>query len=339
MTEKTSQNDLCRVALTLGDPAGIGPEICMRILQQRPLASNIALTVIGSAAVLRWIQDQLDTSIELKTCKKPANIPGTYCVMDRDNVSTKVCRRPAPTREGGSASLDYITTGVKQIQAGRADVLVTSPINKKAIDAAGSPFPGHTEMLGAMTDVPDPVMMLMNSQLKVTFATKHVALKNVPDQLSRETIQHTATTMADSLTSDFAIGQPRVGICALNPHSGDQGRFGNEEAELIQPAITEARASGYTIDGPYPSDTLFARALNDEFDGIVAMYHDQGMIPIKLMGFKAVVNVTLGLPFVRTSPGHGTAYDIAGTGTADPASTLQAIRTGVRMYRAGLAVT
>ncbi len=334
MSESIPDTTPCRIVLTMGDPAGIGPELCVRLMDHNPFSSDIAVTVVGSAAVLRWIEKRLDFSAAFDIRDKPTRTPGQIALIDCGNATPEICEPPAPTRVGGQASLTYIHRAVEEIQADRADVLVTSPINKKAISAAGSRFPGHTEMLGEMSNTPDPVMMLLNDQLRVTFATKHVAVNRVASQLRALTIQHTAESMAESLNSDFHIETPRIGVCALNPHAGDGGRFGDEEEKIIRPAIEHARASGHAVDGPYPSDTLFVKALNGEFDGIVAMYHDQGMIPIKLSGVGGVVNATLGLPFVRTSPGHGTAYDIAGTGVADPSATISAVQTAVRMYRA-----
>ncbi|MFW6457252.1 MAG: 4-hydroxythreonine-4-phosphate dehydrogenase PdxA [Planctomycetota bacterium] len=334
MTTEKEKTPVCRVILTMGDPAGVGPELCMKALQHVSSLPNVALTVVGSARILRWIGDQIGASLELDVQHQPATEPNTRVIIDYNNISPDVCVPPVPSPEGGRESLNYIRRGITEIQNGRADVLVTSPINKEAIAAAGSSYPGHTEMLGEITGTAHPVMLLLNDSLKVTFVTKHIAVNDISSNLNANDITHTATALGRCLTHDFGVESPRIGVCALNPHAGDGGRFGDEERHIIKPAVEETRQSGLQVDGPYPSDTLFVKAINGEFDGVVAMYHDQGMIPIKLSGLDHVVNTTLGLPFVRTSPGHGTAYDIAGKGVADPSSTFSAIRTATTMHRA-----
>jgi 4-hydroxythreonine-4-phosphate dehydrogenase len=188
-------------------------------------------------------------------------------------------------------------------------------------------------MLGELTATERPVMLLINGELRVAFATTHLALNHVCCALTTELIVHTGSTLGDALGRYFGVSAPQIAVCAVNPHSGDGGRFGDEEQRIIQPAVERIRERGLDARGPFPSDTLFSRAVDGRFDGVLAMYHDQGMIPIKMRGLGEVVNVTLGLPIIRTSPGHGTAYDIAGTGSADPASTLAALKTATAMVR------
>lgn len=318
----------------MGDPIGIGPEVCVKILSQGLIACDVALTVIGSLPLLRHTADRMGLSAPLEPVDVPLSEPGRCGVLDLDNFSPDhLPEDPGPTARSGQASVECIEWAVREILDGRADAMITSPISKKAIGLAGSPHPGHTEMLGDLTDTPHPVMLLTNGPLRVAFATTHLPLSDISRALSTEVIAHTGVTLGEALRRYFGVGEPHVVLCALNPHSGDGGRFGDEEERLIQPAIAEIRRQGVDASGPFPSDTLFARVAKGDFDGVVAMYHDQGMIPIKLSGLGVVVNATLDLPIIRTSPGHGTAYDIAGSGNADPASTRAAIRTAARMVR------
>jgi 4-hydroxythreonine-4-phosphate dehydrogenase len=293
-----------RVLITMGDPGGVGPELCARLLSGLPPAPDVGLAVVGARSVLGPVQGE---------------------VIDLDNVPPEARGVHAPTAAGGRASIEYIEWAVREAMAGRADAVVTCPISKEAIGAAGSPHAGHTEMLGALTGSARPVMLLVRGSLRVAFVTTHAALRDVPERLTSDGIVLTASTLAGALRTDFGVADPRLAVCALNPHAGDGGRFGDEEARIIRPAVETLRQEGIEASGPHPSDTLFERALAGAWDGVIAMYHDQGMIPIKLGGLGEVVNVTLGLPIVRTSPGHGTAYDIAGTGAADAASLLAAV--------------
>ena len=333
MNSRPSPSPPTCLALTMGDPSGIGPEICVKVLNNLPISEDVALTIVGDMSVLCATADKLNESTDWSCTDAVLDEPGKAAVLDLDNVQDELPAVPQPTADGGRASLDYIERAVREIQREEADGLVTSPISKEAIGAAGSHFPGHTEMLGALTDVERPVMLLQNESLRVAFATTHVAIRDVADQLSTELITHTGVALANSLRCDFGYADPVIALCALNPHSGDGGRFGDEESRVIDPAAQHISQQGFRVEGPLPSDTLYVRAINDEFDGVVAMYHDQGMIPIKLSGVGNVVNITLGLPFVRTSPGHGTAYDIAGQGKADVSSTAAAIRTAEAMVR------
>lgn len=303
---------MIRVALSMGDPCGIGPELCAKALSSARLPKDVSLVVIGDRRVLGDVDGE---------------------VMDLANIPADAELPHRATTLGGRASLDYIEAGVRETLSGQARALVTCPISKEAIGAAGSPYPGHTEMLGALTGVDRPVMVLVSGELRVAFATTHEALRDVPGLLTSEAISHAGIVLSSALRDEFGVDEPRVAVCALNPHAGDGGRFGDEEARLLDPAVAIMLEAGVSASGPYPSDTLFARARDGEFDGIVALYHDQGMIPIKLSGLGEVVNVTLALPIIRTSPGHGTAYDIAGMGVADESSLMAAIELAAQMAR------
>jgi len=312
-----------RVAISMGDPCGIGPEVCLKALAGGGVPADVEPLVVGSRRVLDSTARQLGLPV----------LPGE-AVLDVDNFPPELLAERRPTAAGGRASLDYIRRATAETMEGRADALVTCPISKEAIGAAGSPHPGHTEMLGALTGADGPVMVLLRGRLRVAFATTHMALRDVPRALTVGTIVRVGSVFAQGLRRYFAVPRPRVAVCALNPHSGDGGRFGDEEARIIEPAVSQLRDAGHDVAGPLPSDTLFAAALAGRFDGVSALYHDQGMIPIKIAGVGGAVNVTLGLPIIRTSPGHGTAYDIAGKGIADEASTVEAIRTAAAMARA-----
>jgi len=318
-----------RLALTMGDPLGIGPEIAVKASCAAPLPEGVHLTVVGSGAVLRKEAEALGVDPDL--------LGERAVLVDLDNFPIQELSHRRPTAAGGRASVEYVEEAVRLVRAGEADALVTGPISKEAIAAGGSAFPGHTEMLAALTDAPRVLMVLAGSGLRVALLTRHVALRDVPALLKAEEIVCAARLFADGLHRSFGIPEPRLAVCGLNPHCGDGGRFGDEEARIIAPAVEAARAEGLLLEGPLSADTVFARAAAGDFDGVIALYHDQGMIPVKFGGLHSVVNITFGLPMVRTSVGHGTAFDIAGLGRADAASLLAAIRTAARMVRAARA--
>ena len=335
MSGKDDGQPLLRLALTMGDPCGIGPEICLKATAGGRLPSDVSIVIVGSLAVLRATATAIGCGVKLHQATEPTDSisAGTVPILDMDNFPTEKLRDRKACAEGGSASLEYITKAVQMALDGQVDAVVTAPISKEAIGAAGSTYPGHTEMLGELTGSKNPVMLLVTGGLRVALATTHMALRDVADRLRSEKIVQTASVLADALRRYFGIGCPRLAVCGLNPHCGDAGRFGDEERRIIEPAVKTLRDSGIDLRGPLPADTLFTPAAQGEYDAVVAMYHDQGMIPVKMSGVGKVVNVTLGLPIIRTSVGHGTAYDIAGTGRADEASLLEAIRLAVSMAR------
>jgi len=320
----------------MGDPRGIGPEICARVLANGELAESIGITVVGASPVMAATAEALEMEFDPRVLPADSpELPGTgTAVMDLDNFSPSELEPREPCASGGRASLDYIEKAVELVTSGRADAVVTGPINKEAIAAAGSKYPGHTEMLADLAGGGQPVMLLISRELKVAFVTTHVALRDVPDAITTDKVRHTVRTLHEGLEQYFGTKKPKIAVCGLNPHCSDGGRFGNEEAEVVEPAVEELRHSGMQIQGPMPSDTLFSSVVRDFYDGFVALYHDQGMIPIKMSGIQTVTNVTLGLPIIRTSVGHGTAYNIAGRGTADGASMLKAINTAAQMVKA-----
>ncbi len=288
-----------RIGVTLGDPRGIGPEIVRKALAD-PRVRALAATwlVIGPSGTEQPVNDAVGEWMPTGATASDA------------------------ARAGGLAGLG-VTRAANLAMAGDIDGMVTAPLDKAALLAGGFDFPGHTEMLGAIAGCPT-TMMLTSERLRVVLATTHIALRDVPTALTHEAIVRAATATRDGLTRDFGIAVPRIALCALNPHAGDGGRFGDEDARLLAPA---ARAAG--IAGPFPADTVFVRALRGEFDAVIAPYHDVGMTAIKVASFGQAVNVTLGLPFVRTSPDHGTAIDIAGQGLASAESMIAALQLAV----------
>jgi 4-hydroxythreonine-4-phosphate dehydrogenase len=227
----------------------------------------------------------------------------------------------------------YIEQAVRMAVDQQVDAVCTCPIHKANLQEHGFPFPGHTEFLQGLTQAKQAVMMLTGPRLRVSLLTIHHAIADVPGILTEESIYHTIAITGEALLRDFGLGSPRLGVAGLNPHAGEQGRFGREELDLIQPVVWRFRDGPFQVEGPFPADTLFHRAYEGEFDAVVAMYHDQGLIPIKLVHFHEAVNVTLGLPIIRTSVDHGTAYDIAGTGKAHPGSLEAALRLAALIAR------
>ena len=321
------------LALTIGDPAGIGPEVVVKALTSPKLAGQ-RLLVIGDRGVLQRTADALALPLTLDTFTDEAAAlaaDSIHALLDLANVDAHQLRPGEPTADAGRASLDYIEKAIELTRTGRTRAIVTGPINKEAILKTGCQFPGHTELLAARTGAPRVVMMLAGGPWRVGLVTTHIALRDVPDALDADNICETLRIVHESLRRFFRIEQPRIGVCGLNPHASDGGRFGDEEATIIAPAIERARAGGIDIAGPVPPDAMFTR--DDRFDAIVAMYHDQGLIPLKMAVFDSGVNITLGLPIVRTSVDHGTAYDIVGRDLASPNSLIEAVKLADHMSR------
>jgi 4-hydroxythreonine-4-phosphate dehydrogenase len=305
------------IAISLGDPAGIGPEIVVRALAERPDGDVL---VFGDPGLL---------ARAARAAGVAPPTPGrvrAVTALAADEVTPG-----RPNDASARAQLAYLTAAVDAALAGEVRALVTAPISKEWIARAGFSFPGHTEYLAARAGVSEFAMMLAGPTLRVTVATTHVRLSDVPRLLTVDGIASTIWLTADGLVRRFGIAAPRVAVAGLNPHAGEAGRFGDEEDRLVRPAIEKARARlaaaglGATVDGPLVPDSVFRQAATGAYDAVVALYHDQGLIPLKLLHFDDGVNLTLGLPFVRTSPDHGTAYDIAGTGRARAQSFLAAL--------------
>jgi 4-hydroxythreonine-4-phosphate dehydrogenase len=286
---------------------------------------------LGDAGVLRRTAEQLDIPARIVDWQPGGKIqPGTVPVYSLSALSAGNLHWGCPDKETGRAMGAYIEKGAALAMAGNLAGLVTCPITKKSLQAAGYAYPGHTEMLAALTGAGLCRMMMAGSRLKVTLVTIHEPLNRVPGLLTRERITETIRLTAASLKRDFALDSPRIAVAALNPHAGEEGMFGSEEQEIIRPAVSACAGSG-DISGPWPPDTVFHRTVAGDFDAVIAMYHDQGLIPFKLLHFRDGVNVTLGLPIVRTSVDHGTAYDIAGRGVADSTSLEEAVALAGRI--------
>ncbi len=285
-----------RIGVTVGDPAGIGPEIALKAAADPRLAGVCELVLYGPRG------------------------DGEIAAFRRGEVSAAA----------GQAAYEAVVEAVRDAQAGRIDAIATAPINKEAFAAAGLPWRGHTDLLAHLTGAARVAMMFHAEALKVILATVHIPLAAVPAALTRGTLDDVIDLAATELPR-FGIPAPRLALAALNPHAGEHGLMGSEEEAVLGPAVAAARARGVTISGPHPADTVFVRAVRGEFDAVIACYHDQGLIPVKLVAFGTAVNVTLGLPIVRTSVDHGTAFDIAGRGTADPSSLIAAIRLAARL--------
>ncbi|ODU99145.1 MAG: 4-hydroxythreonine-4-phosphate dehydrogenase PdxA [Rubrivivax sp. SCN 70-15] len=313
--------------ITMGDPAGIGPEIIGRAFERGEARDCV---VIADPAVMRRAGAAMTAVIDT-----PADLaavpPGCLPVLVPPGLPAGLAELPWGRVDArcGAAAARCIEQAVRLVQAGDAAAIVTAPIHKEAFAAAGMPFPGHTEMLQSLAAAGGPLppvrMMLANDELRVVLVTIHVALRAAIDALDFDAVLQTIR-IAHAAGAGWGQRQPRIAVAGLNPHAGEGGRFGREEVEFIAPAVEAARAEGITVSGPFPPDTVFMRARRGEFDLVIAMTHDHGLIPVKYLGVEHGVNVTLGLPFVRTSPDHGTAFDIAGQERADPASLIAAIR-------------
>jgi len=316
------------LGITIGCPAGIGPEIIIKAFAGNPewLLSPSAV-VIGDMNILKRASRALDINIPIKSWMPGDSLSGNAIhVITRTNLDIEDIPWGKSSSATGKASFEYITEGIRLCQEERLSGLVTAPINKLGLKLAGIDYPGHTEILADRTNTKRYAMMLAGDKLRVTLVTIHCPLREVADNISTEKIFQIISLTDFSLKNDFGLKEPKIAVAGLNPHGGESGMFGNEEEQVIRPAIEMAREKGIMAKGPYPPDTVFYQAINEKFDAVVCQYHDQGLIPFKLIHFRDGVNLTLGLPIIRTSVDHGTAYDLAGTGKADCASLEAAIR-------------
>jgi 4-hydroxythreonine-4-phosphate dehydrogenase len=338
------------LGITMGDPAGVGPEITARALAQPAVTSSSKPIVIGDRSVMAATLELLGSQLELHAVRSPAECrfwPGTIECIDLGNVDAAHLAKGSVSAEAGRAAYAYIETAVRLCQSGEIDGMVTAPINKEALAAAGVEHSGHTEILAKLSATQDFAMLLMGKDLKVIHVTTHVALRRVPALVTRERVLR-VIRLAQRAMIGLGATRPRIAVCGLNPHAGEDGLFGDEENTEIVPAVEAARGEGLDVVGPLPADTIFSRARGGEFDIVVAMYHDQGHVPVKTLGFTydeaagtwtglSGVNVTVGLPFLRVSVDHGTAFDRAWRGIANPDSMVEALDVAVRMLAAGRA--
>lgn len=318
----------------MGDPAGIGPEIIVKAFQDKALFSLFQGIVVGDARFLESIARQMGTPIAIHPVASPEQArfqPGVLDVLDLNNVAPDLKRGQAAA-EGGKASVEFIHRAVKLAMDQQVDAVTTAPINKESIHAAGFRYPGHTELLAEATRSKDAALMLAGETMRVVLATTHVPLSQVASQITAQrvltTIRLTSQWLKQHVTED-----PRIAVTGLNPHCGDGGIFGGEEKNAILPALAAARQEGMEVEGPFSADSLFIHNRHALYDAILAMYHDQGMIPVKMDSKGTAVNITLGLPILRTSVDHGSAYDLAGTGTASAESLKTALKMAVKLSR------
>ena len=319
----------------MGDPAGIGPEVILRaLLQSSAVRDSCIPVVIGDRVVMEEAVRLPGLSAKLNIIRTPEEAMATAGSIDMiDLALLNSFEKKRPTAEGGSASAAYIRKAVELAVNKHVDAVVTAPISKEALKMAGLHWPGHTEMLAELTGSKDYAMMLAGGPLKVILVTIHTSLRNVPDLVTKEKVLKTIR-LAKKACSMLGIVSPGIAVAGLNPHAGESGIFGDEETREIVPAIESAKAEGISATGPFPPDTIFIKACKGEVDIVVCMYHDQGLIPLKMIAFDKGVNVTIGLPIIRTSPDHGTAYDIAWSGKAgkaDPSSMIEALKLALQM--------
>ncbi len=322
------------IAVTMGEPAGIGGEITLKAWRTRDASGLPPYFVVDDAARLQRIATQLEWDIPVAEIEKPEDAVDTFGnalpVIPLEVSAAVVPGCPQP--ETSAVVVSSIERAVGYVTGGQAAAIVTNPIQKKALYDCGFQYPGHTEFLATFADSDArPLMMLACEHLRVVPVTVHQPLREAIDSLRSGSIVETVRATVRALRQDFAIDRPHVMIAALNPHAGEEGAMGREEIEIITPAVEELKQAGYSVTGPRPADTLFHDRARTNYDAAVCMYHDQALIPLKTIDFSSGVNITLGLPFVRTSPDHGTALEIAGTGVADESSLVAALKIAARM--------
>ena len=322
----TAQTDHRPLAVTMGCPAGIGPEILCRLFSRADTLQGGPAIVVGDPGMLRRAAEHLGLALEPVNWQPGDPVrPGTLPVFRTCPLDSRAVTWGRPDAATGRAMAGWIEAAVRLTRDGICSAVVTCPISKQSLREAGYPYPGHTEMLAALTHAPRVRMMMAGDRLRVVLVTIHEPLARVSGLLTADTVRDCIEMTAASLRRDFGVRTPRIAVAALNPHAGEGGLFGDEEGRIICPGMAAAADCG-EVSGPWPPDTVFHRAVAGNYDAVIAMYHDQGLIPFKLLHFQDGVNVTLGLPIVRTSVDHGTAYDIAGQGKADPSSLAAAVR-------------
>ncbi len=322
------------LAVTMGEPSGIGGELTLKAWRDHAAAGLPPYFAIDNVDRLNGINTRLNWNIPIRQIADPAEVSDVFAhalpVLPLSMDGGSVPGQPQP--ENSRAVVASIERAVSLVQSGDAAAIVTNPIQKKALYDSGFSFPGHTEFLASLAGGEAvPVMMLASAELRVVPVTVHQSLIDAVASLSQETIVETTKETVRSLIRDFGLDRPHIMIAALNPHAGEEGTMGQEELEIIRPAVEALKREGYSVTGPAPADTLFHDRARSAYDAVVCMYHDQALIPLKTIDFRSGVNITLGLPFVRTSPDHGTALDIAGTGVADEASFVAALRMAASM--------
>lgn len=324
------------IGITMGDPTGIGPEIIVKALSMEEPFQTCRPVVFGDREVLsRAIQMQnLATTLEvIEKIPEDGYLPQKIFIFPVSQLEVPSLRFGKPDRACGEAMVKYIEEVVKRVMGGELDAITTCPINKQAMNSAGYSFPGHTELLAHLSQASPVAMMFLGSKWKIVLVTTHLPLKDVSKWITANRILSTLLLTDEGMKKYFGTAHPKIAVLGLNPHCGEEGLLGEEEKREILPAIEEAKSLGMDVEGPFPSDSFFNLSGRIAFDAVISMYHDQGLIPVKMFGFKEAVNFTLGLPFIRTSVDHGTAYDIAGRGLADPSNLIKAISTAANLSK------
>ncbi len=320
------------IAITMGDPSGIGPEVVVKALSDAQLRHRAKFVIYGMNELLTYAADTAE--FDVFWWRAPAGtrqpvFPHDVVLIDYDDYSILGTALREPSKIGGEASMRFCVDAIDAAMAGHVDAVVTAPIAKESWKLAGYKFPGHTELFQQRTHARHVAMMFAGGPIRCALATTHVPLLGVWNQLNIGAVFRPLEMLHHALVEWFDIASPRIAVCGLNPHAGENGQFGDEEERIIRPAIRMARDQGINATGPYPGDTIFLQIRDGLFDAAVAMYHDQGLIPVKLLGFDRSVNLTLGLPIIRTSPDHGTAFDIVGKNRARPDSMRAAISMAI----------
>ena len=324
------------LALTMGDAAGSGPEIIAKTLADPEISAACRCVVIGDADTMRESLKITGVPGKVRAIEKLTEAlfkDGVIEVIDLHNIQLNKLKRGRVDPMAGKAAFEYIKLATELALAGECDAIVTSAINKESLNKAGYHYDGHTQLLAELCGVPDVAMMLVSGQLRITHVTTHVSLREAIEMVHPERIL-TVIGLTDEAIRQMSINKPRIAVAGLNPHASESGLFGDEEAKYIKPAVEAACRQGMNVTGPFPPDSVFLRASEGQFDAAIAMYHDQGHIAIKMLGITQGVNVTLGLPIIRTSVDHGTVFGKAGKGTADPTSLMEAIKLATVICRA-----
>lgn len=325
------------LAITLGDPAGVGPEIILKALARPDVFNQARPLVIGDARILQraanWLGCAPLTFEQVSNPQTGRYMPGTIPLLDLRNADPEDCPPGKVSAPSGRAAVEYVNAACDLAMQGQVNAVVTTPLNKAAMNLAGYHFAGHTELLADRTGAKQVSMLLVGPTLRVVHVSTHVSLEEAIRRVTRARVEQ-VIDLADQSARALGFSQPRIAVAGLNPHASEGGLFGDQEAREVIPAVQAARQRGLNVSDPLPPDTVFLRAVKGEFDIVVAMYHDQGHIPMKLLAFDEGVNVSIGLPIIRTSVDHGTAFDIAGTGIAREDSLLAAIRVAVQMVQA-----
>jgi len=318
-----------RIGITIGDPAGIGPEVILKSINKLRRIEEARFIIFTPSDFLEEYSRRIKMDFSLPTLKNIEHTEKKIIILE---VIKKIpIQLGNPTKITGDTAYKIIKRGIGLALDKKIDALVTAPVSKYAINLSGRRFTGHTEMLKRITDVKDVLMFFVSPELKAGVITTHIGIRNVSKMITEERILSKLLLLSDGLRRYFSVKHPKIGLSALNPHSGEAGYIGREEINTIKPTVEKAKSIGLNVEGPFPSDTILLK--RDNFDALLFMYHDQAMIPVKLLSWGKNVNVTLGLPFIRTSPDHGTAFDIAGKGIASPDSFLESVKLACRMLQ------